>query len=679
MENLIYRCGLRGCTRDLKEVAFTLYSTALAEKERLSCPRVGLATDRRTLGHMGEVFFEDNVKVLICFVCGCKHLNHEGVDKFGQPHDKGTISYLNNLRPLLESVDGTAGRENLSRKYYKDRFGGATAAAPDLEEGCLEWVRTIRLSRGDEELLCCPEDVLKSAKCSAECRRRDDYVCPGCKVPVCRECHRLSELNRQIPKALANDNFIGYVHRFIVENQVTWLEATIASPVFSGLVTYYIEGKPSERHHMMESAVGKPERAWGVRGNLFSFLLPWETIMVQLFKKIEEGDLSEWPLDRFTAARVVRVRLVRGPEQIVKKLPELRVRSWVVRKLAHIYIERHIGDLRDRPGVLKIHSAMADAGQQFRTVEESLKEHVNSRVKDNYPPEEYDTATGHVLPELLEMARAQTKADGTTNLGSAFEMKQTAMPDIPVQESSLFENLRPSIVTDEATTSNTLHEEVLAEHALKSVSSLTVKMSNEFENQFVSKYTPRIFPWALNYDCGGAEYPNLFTDWDELLRGEEACVAESISQRWRKIHGEAPLLPGDYASMLSTRVETQVAGDWMVVPAARNLHWRYAVLHSAFITCKQKVAPGETLNQNLIDLIDATKKVWERMAANSVVIKGIKKNINGNVSILFAADDISSTEKYLAILFKYNRLHRRLSANSQENRCVLLWFSCGLR
>ena len=56
-----------------------------------------------------------------------------------------------------------------------------------------------------------------------------------------------------------------------------------------------------------------------------------------------------------------------------------------------------------------------------------------------------------------------------------------------------------------------------------------------------------------------------------------------------KICDEAVLLPGDHAAMLSTRAEAQVAGDWMVVPVARNLHWRYAVLHSAFVCCKQKV------------------------------------------------------------------------------------------
>ena len=93
--------------------------------------------------------------------------------------------------------------------------------------------------------------------------------------------------------------------------------------------------------------------------------------MAQLFRKIEEGDLSECPLDRYAAAQIVRVRLVKGPEQILDKFRELQVRSWVVRQLAHLYIERHVEDLHSRPGVLKIHGFMQQA-----TVEASLKEHV---------------------------------------------------------------------------------------------------------------------------------------------------------------------------------------------------------------------------------------------------------------------------------------------------------------
>ena len=89
---------------------------------------------------------------------------------------------------------------------------------------------------------------------------------------------------RPIARSLANDNFIGYAHSYIVQNKVTWLEATIACPVFSGLVTYYVEGAATERGHMMEEALARPQRAWAVRGNIFSFLLPWDSVMAQLSK-----------------------------------------------------------------------------------------------------------------------------------------------------------------------------------------------------------------------------------------------------------------------------------------------------------------------------------------------------------------------------------------------------------
>ena len=117
---------------------------------------------------------------------------------------------------------------------------------------------------------------------------------------------------------------------------------------------------------------------------------------------------------------------------------------------------------------------------------------------------------------------------------------------------------------------------------------MTVRMSNVFEDQFVSKYLPRVFPWALNYDCGGAEYPALFANWDDILENQNALLAQGIQQRWRKIADEAVLLPGEHTKILSTRPEMQIGGDWMVVPASRNLHWRYAVLHSAFMVCNRK-------------------------------------------------------------------------------------------
>ena len=346
-----------------QEIALTLYNEALAEQERKSMPLLGIATDRRNLRHIGEVFLEDNVQTLICFICGCKHIAHAGFDKFGKKQQKGDISFRTDVGRILQQIlEGDARkpdsiaeeswRYNLSRKYYKARFGNAVATDPHLADHVREWKRSVFRNGRSDDILCCPEDVVMGK----HCRHSEERVCSKCSIPICNECYNKAANGKKNPKTLANDNFIGYAHAFLIEHRVTWLEATIAGPVFSGLVTYYIEGDASQRHHLMEATVGQPERAYAVRGNIFFFLLPWENAMKQLSQKIERGDLSEWPLSSEEACKLVRVRFVRGPEQILNKFKALHVRSWVIKRLARIYIARNIEDLGNRPEVLKLHT-----------------------------------------------------------------------------------------------------------------------------------------------------------------------------------------------------------------------------------------------------------------------------------------------------------------------------------
>ena len=75
------------------------------------------------------------------------------------------------------------------------------------------------------------------------------------------------------------------------------MEATIACPIFTGLITYYIEGDTHERGHLMEETLANPQRAVGIRGNCFSFLLPWAYVMSRLYNAFARRDFSEWPLD----------------------------------------------------------------------------------------------------------------------------------------------------------------------------------------------------------------------------------------------------------------------------------------------------------------------------------------------------------------------------------------------
>ena len=63
------------------------------------------------------------------------------------------------------------------------------------------------------------------------------------------------------------------------------------------------------------------------------------------------------------------------------------------------------------------------------------------------------------------------------------------------------------------------------------------------------------------------------------------------------------------------------------------------------MTCKQKVAPGALSEQNLDELLGAVRKIWESIAKNTVTINGQKKNINGNIGMLFGGDGVTLAEK----------------------------------
>ena len=72
---------------------------------------------------------------------------------------------------------------------------------------------------------------------------------------------------------------------------------------------------------------------------------------------------------------------------------------------------------------------------------------------------------------------------------------------------------------------------------------------------------------------------------------------------------------------MATRPEVQVAGDWALVPSARQLDWRRTVLHSAFMTRKQRISLGESLNKNLRELFSAMEKIWKRVQAKTAAVK----------------------------------------------------------
>ena len=214
-------------------------------------------------------------------------------------------------------------------------------------------------------------------------------------------------------------------------------------------------------------------------------------VLTQLFRKVEDGDLSQWPLAPDVVLNVVRVRFIQGPEDLLQKFRDLYVRSKVVKKLAAIYIDRKVQDLANRPGVLEIHSF-----QKCASVSESLKAHVSQRVDSLYPPALHGSEQGALLPGLEKVVEQQRAAENSRVAESAFDFKQSTGHDAPRNAKRLFENVRPSVVVDEGDAQGTFAPEVVLEHAVDNVLNLTVRMSNTFEDQFLSKYLPRICPWT---------------------------------------------------------------------------------------------------------------------------------------------------------------------------------------
>ena len=441
-------------------------------------PRLGHSTDRRAIQHTREVFREDNVEVLMCFVCACKEVSHQGFDKFGRPAHKGNIRHRKDAKykkVLLQIIagDSDAASEaswnaNLSAKRFKDHFGEAVAVDPGMQDGSWEWFRNVRRRGGVHRVLCCPEDVRRSATC----RHADHFVCSECAIPICDDCYRMAADKQKIPRALANDNFIGYVHRYIIENRVTWLEATIACPVFSGLVTYYIEGDATERGHMMADPLAKPQRAWAVRGNIFSFLLPWEKVMAQLSKCFLTGDFRDWPLDQSTVCELVRVRIVRAMKDPKTHYRELRVRSQIVKGMANLYMERHVQDLGRRFRVLKLMQVTpehTEEGAERPSMTKQIRNHIEARVDREYPAAVFGSEAGAIPPQIQEMLEA---GDAQPDSSTGFDMKQATMPDMATSGSDIFQGVRPTLVVDEGATHGSFSKEAVAESAMSEKASV---------------------------------------------------------------------------------------------------------------------------------------------------------------------------------------------------------------
>ena len=63
--------------------------------------------------------------------------------------------------------------------------------------------------------------------------------------------------------------------------------------------------------------------------------------------------------------------------------------------------------------------------------------------------------------------------------------------------------------------------------------------------------------------------------------------------------------------------------------------------------CKEKVAPGESADVNLQVLIDAATNLFKRLQRGTIKVHGKPLPINGDICLLFRADDLQPAEKQI--------------------------------
>jgi hypothetical protein len=223
---------------------------------------------------------------------------------------------------------------NWSFQKYRERYvrhnDGPLVDHPELAEDCWEWRRMLQGTRFNRQvILCCPEDV--------QCHQShtDGVLCERCSFPLCFKCFRTSRLKDVylvgIPEALSNDNFWGYATALLYKYRVRWIEAAAACPVFTALITYYVEG---DKGHLLNAEQHRPQRGYAVRGNVYSFHMPWEEIMSKLGSVLDAEDSDTLPHSQETLASVVLFSLRIGDVVDLNKwLLQAKLRPHVVLKL----------------------------------------------------------------------------------------------------------------------------------------------------------------------------------------------------------------------------------------------------------------------------------------------------------------------------------------------------------
>ena len=278
---------------------------------------------------------------------------------------------------------------------FLKRFGSMGGSHPDLHESIwqgelADWQRTVRFEDGDVRILCNPEDW----RCECEHLEGCEYLClcAECEIPICFSCERaLQSCPQQMPvRALSNNLWTGFAAPMLAEENVSYLEAILASPCMLSLVCFSLETRHG--NVMLEEARRQRFRV-GARGNVTLFPLPLEDIFQELQRQAVQG--LELPWVGREMANAVRVVLRTSEVTDARVIAQARVRREIVVRL----IEE--GVRRKHPAYSKVN--MEDVVKRAQELpEDGVLEELVALARQSESLIENLQASKHATPPLAE-------------------------------------------------------------------------------------------------------------------------------------------------------------------------------------------------------------------------------------------------------------------------------------
>ena len=225
-----------------------------------------------------------------------------------------------------------------------------------------DWLRSLRTPNGRVNILCCPEDV---EYCG---RHSNNEMCARCRWPVCNACMNEIAVGRprSIPMALGHDLLFGYTTELLTQHKVRWIEMAAVLPMWTHMIVYYVEGNAG---HVMNQVVGKAEWRSNVKGQCFSFIMPWAQLIREFKTRMERDDLLSLPRGEHTLQYLFRIHLKVAGEAFTDDLRQVRLRPYVLLLLLS-WLWRTRPDLFDR----KTRSQKAFMAEMQRRIQELYPE-----------------------------------------------------------------------------------------------------------------------------------------------------------------------------------------------------------------------------------------------------------------------------------------------------------------